>query len=277
MAAQSSLPEIAQRLKQESLAGSNPYLFTAHKSNFIIPFSYSTGFNEAQLGELVSGQSDALKSYEVEFQLSLKLKLNGGDLLLPDDALYVAFTVASWWQFYSRELSSPFRESNYTPEVFYLAQLKEALPGGDLALMAGLEHQSNGQSQAYSRSWNRLYTGVLYSRERLVAGGRLWYRLPEEEKTSPLDAKGDDNPDILDYYGYGEMLLGWRGDSQEFTLRAHGNPSTGKGGGELAMSFPAFGRFRVVVKYFNGYGNSLIDYNQFQQRVGIGLLLSNLL
>ena len=271
------LAEQPPRLEQERVAGDNPYLFTAHKPNFILPISYTSSINDTQFQELVPTFADELKPQEVEFQISLKLRLRDGHLLLQNDGIYFGFTIASWWQRYSQGISAPFRETNYTPEIFYLAPLPRKVWGGDVNVMAGIEHQSNGQIQGFSRSWNRIYASGFYTKERLVSGLRLWYRLPEEPKESPLEPEGDDNPDILDYYGYGEAFLGWRGSAQEYTLRFHGNPATGKGGAEVAVSFPFFGRFRGVVKYFNGYGNSLIDYNHFQQRVGVGVLISNLL
>src|SRR3546814_10797887 len=60
---------------------------------------------------------------------------------------------------------------------------------------------------------------------------KTWYRIPEDPKKDPTDAKGDDNPDIEHYYGYGEIRL-----QQELFASKHlaalllrGNPSTGKG------------------------------------------------
>ena len=267
---------VARRLERERVDADNPYLFTVHKRNYLLPISYTSRLNDERYRELAPELADELGNEEAQFQLSVKVRLNRGDLLVPDDGVFFGFTIESWWQVYSKGISSPFRETNYQPEVFYLAPLAREVAGGRLALGLGFEHQSNGQIQGFSRSWNRLYAAAIWSRGGFVATLRPWYRLPEDEKESPLDPKGDDNPDILDFYGHGELTLGWRDSRRGYALSVHGNPSTGKGGGELAVSFPAFGRFRGVVSYFNGYGDSLIDYDHFQQRLGVGILLSNL-
>ena len=267
---------LAGRLARERVDASNPYLFTTHKRNVILPISYTSRLNDERYRALTPAFADELRNEEVQFQLSLKVRLNADDLLLPNDGVYFGFTIASWWQLYSKGISAPFRETNYQPEVFYLSPIQRPMLGGNLAFALGFGHQSNGQIQGFSRSWNRLYAAAIYDRGRFVAAIRPWYRLPEDAKEGPLDPRGDDNPDILDYYGHAEMTLGRRGPRRAYALSAHGNPSSGKGGGEIAASFPAFGRFRAVVSYFNGYGNSLIDYDHFQQRLGVGLLLSNL-
>lgn len=267
---------VAERLARERVNSLNPYLFSSHKRNFIQPISYTSNLDDERYRALAPGFVDELRREEVRFQLSLKVRLNADDLLFPNDGVYFGFTIASWWQLYSKGVSAPFRETNYQPEVFYLNPVRRPMFGGKVALVVGLEHQSNGQIQGFSRSWNRVYAAALYGRGRFVAAIRPWFRLPEDDKDSPLDPRGDDNPDILDFYGHGEVTLGWRGPGREYALSLHGNPSTGKGGGEIAVSFPAFGRFRGVLTYFNGYGDSLIDYDHFQQRIGAGLLLSNL-
>jgi len=217
---------------------------------------------------------EGLQSSEVKFQISLKTQLNEQDLLFARDSLSLGITLEAWWQLYSSDISSPFRESNYQPEVFYLVPLLWGPLGGNTALVAGLEHQSNGQVQGLSRSWNRLYGMLMYERGNFVASVRPWYRLPEKVKQNPEDAEGDDNPDILDFMGYGELRASWRDQSYEYALAWRGNPDTGKGAITVGMTFPLLAKFRGFIQYFNGYGDSLVDYNHFQQRIGLGVALT---
>jgi len=216
------------------------------------------------------------KPLEVNFQISLKSRVNRTDLLFGGDALFFGITIESWWQLYNAPLSSPFRETNYQPEIFYLTPLLWGPFGGQTALSFGLEHQSNGQLQELSRSWNRVYAELIYGRGSFVAALRPWYRIPEEPKEDLLDAEGDDNPDINRFFGSAQLKLGWKFRNLELASLIRGNVSTGKGAIDSTLTFPLLGNFRGMVHYFNGYGDSLIDYNRFQHRLGLGFALTNL-
>ncbi len=269
---------LVERIEGERKNAFNPYLLNAHRPNYVLPLSFTgdlnTGVYDALDGD---GIQEYLKKHEVKFQLSVKVQLNERDLLLPSDGLFLGFTLKAWWQLYSKDVSSPFRETNYQPEIFYTTPIKWKPWGGNVALAFGLEHESNGQSQALSRSWNRLYAAALYERNNFFAVVRPWYRIPENEKETPDDSRGDDNPDIVDFMGHGEMMLGWHGARYEVTAKFRGNTRFNKGAIDLAVSFPLYKRFRGVVTYFNGYGESLIEYDHHQHRLGLGVLLSNLL
>ncbi len=267
---------IAERVEAERQDAFNPYVITAHKHNFFLPVSFTSNVNTPDFE--LPGDADDLsyKPYEVNFQISLKSQVNQNDLFFEGDAVYFGITIESWWQLYNAPLSSPFRETNYQPEVFYLTPLLWGPYGGKTGLAIGLEHQSNGQLKDLSRSWNRIYAELIYGRGSFVASLRPWYRLPEKRKQSPLDAEGDDNPDIQEYLGYAQLSLAWKNPTLELSSVLRGNTSSGKGSIDTTLTFPLSGKFRGMVHYFNGYGDSLIDYNRFQHRLGFGVALTNL-
>jgi len=265
--ASSSKPNTAvvvERVEAERQDAFNPYVITAHKHNFFLPLSYTSNVNEPSFELQDAPDGLAYKPYEVNFQISLKSQVNQNDLLFGADALYFGITIESWWQLYNSPLSSPFRESNYQPEVFYLTPLLWGPFDGKTALSFGLEHQSNGQLNDLSRSWNRIYAELIYGRGSFVASLRPWYRLPEKRKETPLDAQGDDNPDIHQYLGNAQLMLGWKNSKIEMASVIRGNPSTGKGSLDTTVTFPMFGKFRGMVQY------------RFQHRLGMGVALTNL-
>lgn len=267
---------LTERVQEEQAQALNPFVLTAHKHNYILPVSYSNRVNEFVYQQNDVPLREGLRDVEVKFQISLKTQLNEKSLFFSRDALSLGITLEAWWQLYLSDLSSPFRESNYQPEIFYLVPLLWGPWGGNTALSLGLEHQSNGQVQGLSRSWNRLYATFIYERGPLLFALKPWYRLPEKAKRSPEEAEGDDNPDIVDFMGIGEAAFSWRNQTFEYSMRGRGNPSTGKGAITIGMTFPLFARFRGFVQLFSGYGDSLIDYNHHQTRLGLGVALTSL-
>ena len=103
-----------------------------------------------------------------------------------------------------------------------------------------------------------------------------WYRLPEDEKTNAGDPHGDDNPNILKYMGHGELTMAYRTNGNTFSAVWRNNlRSDNRGAIELGWSFPLFRRLKGYVQYFNGYGESLIDYDAYSNRIGAGFLLTD--
>ena len=93
------------------------------------------------------------------------------------------------------------------------------------------------------------------------------------------DPSGDDNPDIEKYLGYFDVTAALHYKNLEFSLLARNNfrSDNNYGAIELGMSFPMFHKIRGYAQFFNGYGESLIDYNHNINRVGIGILLTDIL
>lgn len=134
----------------------------------------------------------------------------------------------------------------------------------------GLVHQSNGQAGALSRSWNRVYGAVGLEKGDMTAAIRLENRL---EKSS---GQSDDNPDIIDYMGRIETQLTW--SPGRSTAALQWRPSLkGKGSIQLDWTYPVFNDrpdgLRWYVQGFQGFGETLLDYNFKQTSLGIGLAL----
>lgn len=250
------------------------YDISLYAPNYFLAGRYTTRLNTAPFDPLVGGGVLApgtdLDATEAAFQLGFKFRL-----WATDDrrwGAWAAYTQQSQWQLYndSGNASRPFRETNYMPEL--ILSYKPALQWGELQwnlFTVAFNHQSNGRSDKISRSWNRLIASVGVEQGDVALLGRLWWRLPESSDS-------DDNPTISDYYGWGDLsaIYKWRGQSFSATIR--GNPSTGKGAGQLSWTTqPLLGPLRGYVKVFSGYGETLIDYNWRQTTFGVGVTLND--
>ncbi len=240
----------------EQIVASKFNLYPYHE-NYFLPFSYDTK-------KRVDGRGQT----EAKFQLSVKKPIVD-NLFGLNETIYFGYTHTSWWQLY--EDSAPFRETNYKPEVFvtipYGKSNKTSLKGFKL----GFLHESNGQNKPESRSWNRLYLESYFQAGNLFIVPKIWYRIPEKEKE-------DDNPDIEDYMGYGDLTLlyPYKKHTFKLLLRNNLNFSDNKGFAEFDWSFPFFGSKNTFgyLQLSTGYGDSLIDYDKEINRMSFGISLS---
>ncbi|MBU2878826.1 MULTISPECIES: phospholipase A [Alteromonadaceae] len=262
-----------KRDASDDLALKIPFAITQYKTNYILPVTYVKDPNTIGVTELDSENVDNL---EAKYQISVKLPIHINDDNL--SGIYAGFSVTSFWQVYNDEASKPFRETNYEPEIFYFWKTHYRFLGIKFdQVHLGLNHNSNGQSGLKSRSWNRLYASALFSDKDSVYYLKAWYRIPEDEKETVNSPEGDDNPDITDYLGHFEIGYGKKvGNFNFLTLVRNNLKSDNKGSIELNITYPLNKRYDVVFQYFNGYGDSLIDYNRHQQRYGIGIQLKYL-
>jgi phospholipase A1 len=226
-----------------------------HKEMFALPATYS----------------DAYHGVRTEFiaQLSFKHRIFGS-------RFYAAYTQISFWQAYDKDNSAPFRETNYNPEIFYRTG-RFPLYTGQIGADIGFEHESNGQKPPVSRSWNLLYACPYYYHSNFLLYLKFRYRIPEKAKEFQLAAEGDDNPDITDYLGYSDFNIFYRLLSDhQVHIRIRGNVSTGKGSIMLNYSVPVpMGKASYInLRLFHGYGESLVDYNRYLTRVGLGMMFA---
>lgn len=269
------LPQLVEKIRVESFAADNPYVLLPHRPNYILPVAWHS--HPGQHTDITFDENDQpttdteeYQRIEAIFQLSIKYPVATG-VIGSMSRLEVAYTNRSFWQMYHSKISRPFRETNHEPELILSWQPEnKTIDYFSLAL----NHQSNGRSGDLSRSWNRVIaeTGFVFSKGLLNT--KLWWRIPESSKVGPL---GDDNPDMTDYMGYGELryVFVHKGNTVSVMLRNNAKFSDNKGAIEIGYNFPLHKKIKGYIQYFNGYGDSLIDYDRNQQRIAIGIKLSD--
>ncbi|NEX19012.1 phospholipase A [Thiorhodococcus mannitoliphagus] len=248
---------------------SSRYTIDVYRPNYLLFGSYSSRPNEAPfltLFDAAQNPNAELNSTEAEFQISFKTRL-----WATDDrrfGIWAAYTQQSQWQIYNADLSRPFRETNYMPELMASFRPNLSLGGFNWRLLnVGYTHQSNGRSDPISRSWDRLFAEFGVERDGFALLIRPWVVIDDGE---------DDNPNITDYYGYGDITAFYRWRENSFSLMARGNPSTDKGAAQITWTSPRIiGPLRGYIKGFTGYGESLIDYDWKQNVIGIGVTLND--
>jgi phospholipase A1 len=103
-----------------------------------------------------------------------------------------------------------------------------------------------------------------------------WYRIPEKEKEFPGDPGGDDNPDIRHYMGFWELGLLFMPGKSNFTALFRNNlRRENRGAIQLGWSYPLSVKVKGYMQIFDGYGDSLIDYNHRTTRISLGILLAD--
>lgn len=225
-----------------------------YKFNYLLPVAYAKTIPD-----------DGRKSVETKFQISLAKPLFY-DVFGLRESLVAAYTQTSWWQI--TKTSAPFRETNYQPEIFlnfaspkYLEQI------GVKNLKFGLLHESNGRDGTNSRSWNRAYVQGDLVYGDLTISPRVWSVIGEK----------NDNKEILNYIGHGDLRLSYKLNDQIFSLMLRNNlhfDKTNKGAAELSYMFPIFSSgVYGYLQYFTGYGESLIDYDRHTDKVGLGFVI----
>ncbi|WP_157957893.1 phospholipase A [Aliidiomarina celeris] len=254
------------------------YQMRTYQSNYLLPVHYTDNINiqPTSPSRGPSELQDGFKREEVKIQLSLRTKVLE-DFLLPNADVWVAYTQKSLWQAWNSADSSPFRSTDHNPEIFYVVPLAERfdlIPGPVRLQMlkVGFAHHSNGQSQPLSRSWNYWNIGGAFE-----VGGFL----VESAYKLRINESDDDNPDLERYAGNFDTRVTGIFDLSSLTVtRVSRNLSLNKGSWQLDFTYPIRksvpdgARFHLQI--FSGYGETLTDYNHYQNRIGIGIVLLNI-
>jgi phospholipase A1 len=235
-------------------------LLTFHEANYFI-----SGFTE---------------DTQAKFQFSIKYDLWPNRTA---HAFYFFYTQRSFWDVWSFDASSPFVESNYNPGLFwrwYGDESRQTRSGCSFVLLdSGVEHESNGESSARSRSWNRVFSSATYAcvgadHAFVSWSPELWFPFALAE-----------NSDIVDYVGYGQLSVRvgspesrrWYGSVEMGVTGRRGTRSHGSVLVEVAWK-PGYRdltdklRFTpyLYAQYFRGYAESLLTYDRNGESVRVG-------
>ncbi len=238
------------------------FAISPNRANYIL-YTYNDDPNE---DPFEVEETDFLENDEVKFQVSFKMPL-ATELFGGNTDLLFAYTSVAWWQTFNNDISNPFRETNYEPELFFRTYTDEDLLGLKLVNWElGLNHQSNGQSEPTSRGWDRAVGSAAFElTDNTLLGLRAWHILDTQ----------DNNSDIERYMGYGEVFVGWAPNRNTFTM--HYRPASEGDAVQLTWSYPISRYLRLYAQYWNGYGESLIDYQVRTQRFGVGVALNDII
>jgi len=256
------------------------FIVRTYQPNVLMPAHWTNNINRNPTSPTHPESGQLFSQYqntEAELQVSLRAKALE-DFLLPNADLWFAYSQKSIWQLWNSADSSPFRSSDYQPEAMYIVPVPEGLgtlPADWHWRMAslGMAHQSNGQADPLSRSWNRITLGTSFDHGDWGLQIHWHHRLPESGV--------DDNPDLLHYIGNTEFGATWLPglSTVQFTWRTTPG-SWSRGSQELVWTRPVFPSrsqgLRWYVQIFNGYGETLLDYNHSQTSIGVGFTLFQL-
>lgn len=264
--------EIDSVWAQDSGTSEQSYLLTPYRPNYILPIAWTSdtgNINQANIDPAFQ-----LDNIEFHFQLSVKFPIRR-EFIFQDSPLWFGYTVRSFWQAYNTDVSRPFRETNHEPEVFWdIPSTIQIGPFANTRNSLIVNHQSNGQSGSLSRSWNRVMVASRWQIGDFQMQFKPWIKLPHE--IGPDADFAEDNPDISEYFGYFDWLTVYEKSGHQVTLNLRNNTrSDNRGSVELHWAFPLHPSFKGLVTYFNGYGESLIDYNHSQERFSVGIQVSD--
>jgi len=215
-------------------------------------------------GTVLGGTPDGYNS-DVKFQISFQQRLTKS--VLPYHSyLYLFYSQKAIWHVFRNSL--PFHDLNFNPGIgisrFII--LKNRLVGKATMM---LEHESNGKDGTASRSWNKIsWAGEAYISPNLMAHAKFWIPIID----------GLYNRDILDYCGIYQAGFQAISNDKKWVLDM---TLVKRKGWNLNFNTIVQVGYRLnhnsnqflMLQYYNGYGECLMDYKQYHSRLRIGLLI----
>jgi outer membrane phospholipase A len=263
-----TVPAEPQNLRERRAAQDNALL--SHLAETLTPY---------QPVYFIAGTEDPIAKFQISFKYQfIPTKSDLGEefpwLLAP---WHVSYSQTTWWDL--AEDSAPFFDNSYRPEIFwYKPDLFRSKLGDQMQFdfQWGYQHESNGEQGDESRSLNSLYIEptlwIGLGKDWFMSfAPRIFYYLGEQEE----------NPDITDYRGLADLKFKigqYEGLQAAFIGRI--GEGGGKGSVQMDLSYPIVkaipnsSNFLCLhLQVFHGYGETLIEYDQEDSSIRLGLSL----
>ena len=217
------------------------------------------------VGGTVLGGAPTEYNSDVKFQISFQQRLTKS--VLPGNTyLYLFYSQKAMWNVFEESL--PFHDLNFNPGIGLSRYIimKGTLVGKATMM---IEHESNGRDGTASRSWNKIsWAGEAYVSPFLMAHAKFWIPIVD----------GKYNRDILKYSGIYQAGFQAKSMDDKWVLdmtlvKRQGWNLNFNTIVQLGYRINHNSNQFIMLQYYNGYGESLLDYNQYHSRIRIGLLI----
>lgn len=202
---------------------------------------------------------------DAKFQVSIRHRLTNSTLPFKT-YLFLTYTQKAFWDVFKD--SFPFHDLNFNPSVgLGKALVRNNRFLGTISLQ--FEHESNGKDGEDSRSWNKVTFGAsLAFNDRWTLQSKAWIPIVD----------GQNNKDIVKYAGWGFLGMEYSSPKKKYTASC---VVTKRGGvnlnANIVLNFAARlfsdDNQYIFLEYYNGYGECMIDYNQYRQRLRLGFVI----
>lgn len=201
---------------------------------------------------------------DVKFQLSISQRLTKSKLPF-DSYLFIQYTQKAFWDVFRESL--PMRDLNFNPGIglgHLIIRHNKYI--GKAYLM--LEHESNGRDSIDSRSWNKITLScALVLNDNWETQFKTWIPIID----------GENNKDILKYNGIFQFAVNYRTCNKRLQIgalitqrKAWFSFNTQL---ELSYKFNKRENQFFFIQYYNGYGENLLEYNQYKNMLRVGFVI----
>jgi len=218
----------------------------------------------------ITGDDEA----QTKFQFSAKYSIFYPSRI----GLYAAYTQTSWWK--THDNSSPFYESNYQPEAFFLFESGNNFANNaklgiiDYIQIAPIFHKSNGRDGAESRGMNLYYAATQLSYGEVYNVGvalKFFGYYNVSRKNSNIDSYiGHYEADVFFKIKSKDVFLL---DKEELHFKFGSSKDKGWFCAEVqARIITSYIQPKLFLQVYHGYAEWLINYNEKETSIRAGII-----